>query len=79
LAQFDAAAEKQFRTHKKAWKYFQAQSPAYRHMVTWWAVSAKRPETRQKRLVMLIECCEKEQPIPGLQRPAKGKKTAPKS
>src|SRR5262245_17220681 len=29
LARFDAAAEKKFRTHKKAWKYFQTRSPAY--------------------------------------------------
>src|SRR5438094_7309022 len=43
-ARFDAAAEKQFRTHKKAWKYFQAQPPGYRRLVTWWVVSAKRPE-----------------------------------
>jgi len=73
LARFDAVTEKKFRTHKKAWKYFQAQSLAYRHMVTWWVVSAKRPETRQKRLAVLIESCEKGQPIPGMQRPAKGK------
>jgi uncharacterized protein YdeI (YjbR/CyaY-like superfamily) len=73
-AKFDAATEKQFRTHKKAWKYFQAQSPWYRRTTTWWVVSAKRAETREKRLAMLIECCEREQPLPRMLRPPKAKK-----
>ncbi len=54
-ARLDPAAEKQFRAHKAAWGYFQAQPPGYRKTLTWWVVSAKKEETRQKRLATLIE------------------------
>jgi uncharacterized protein YdeI (YjbR/CyaY-like superfamily) len=45
----------QFKTNKAAWKFFQAQPPGYRKMMTWYIVSAKTEETRQKRLARLIE------------------------
>lgn len=38
-----------------AWEFFQAQAPSYRRTATWWVVSAKRPQTRAKRLATLIE------------------------
>ena len=46
--------EKKLRKNAAAWKTFQAQPPGYRKMVTWWVVSAKKEETRQKRLDQLI-------------------------
>ena len=42
------------RTNKAAWEFFAAQPPSYRKMITWWIVSAKQEETRQKRLKKLI-------------------------
>ncbi len=45
----------QFKKNKAAWKFFQAQSAYYRKMMTWYIVSAKTEETRQKRLARLIE------------------------
>jgi len=45
----------QFKKNKAAWKFFQAQPPYYRKMMTWFIVSAKTEETRQKRLARLIE------------------------
>lgn len=42
------------RTNKSAWEFFAAQPPSYRKMITWWIVSAKQEETRQKRLKKLI-------------------------
>jgi uncharacterized protein YdeI (YjbR/CyaY-like superfamily) len=42
------------RKNKKAWEFFQAQPPSYRKAMGWWVVSAKREETRQKRLEKLI-------------------------
>jgi uncharacterized protein YdeI (YjbR/CyaY-like superfamily) len=33
----------------------QAQIPSYRKAVSWWVVSAKKEETRQRRLDKLIE------------------------
>ena len=45
----------QFKKNKAAWKFFQSQPPYYRKMMTWFIVSAKTEETRQKRLARLIE------------------------
>jgi len=53
-AAFDAREEKQFRASTKAWKFFESQPPGYRRLATWWVISAKRPETRAKRLAALI-------------------------
>jgi uncharacterized protein YdeI (YjbR/CyaY-like superfamily) len=53
-ATFDQAAERQFRANPKAWEFFQAQPPWYRRTATYKVVSAKREETRQKRLAALI-------------------------
>jgi uncharacterized protein YdeI (YjbR/CyaY-like superfamily) len=41
--------------NKPAWKFFQMQPPSYRKVMNWWVVSAKREETRLKRLEKLIE------------------------
>lgn len=46
---------KTFRRSKEAWRFFQAQPPGYRKMATFWVMSAKREETRQRRLAQLIE------------------------
>ncbi|MGH9577602.1 MAG: YdeI/OmpD-associated family protein [Terriglobales bacterium] len=45
------------RKNRKAWAFFQAQPPGYRKTLTWWVVSAKKEETRLKRLRTLIEEC----------------------
>jgi uncharacterized protein YdeI (YjbR/CyaY-like superfamily) len=52
---FDAAAEKQFRANKKAWEFFRSSPPYQRRVATHWVTSAKRPETRQRRLETLIQ------------------------
>ena len=54
IAEFDDAAERQFRANAKAWEFFQAQAPWYRKTATHKVISAKREETRQKRLATLI-------------------------
>lgn len=51
---FDAATEKAFRANRAAWDFFQAQPPYYRRVMTWSLVSAKKPETRARRLEKLI-------------------------
>ncbi len=53
-AAFDAAAERQFRANAKGWAFFQSQPPWYRRTATYKVISAKREETRQKRLAQLI-------------------------
>ena len=52
---FDPADEKRFRANKDAWEFFNAQPPGYRKLATFYVVSAKREETRAKRLAKLIE------------------------
>jgi len=46
--------EGRLRADRKAWAYWQAQPPSYRRTVTWWIISAKREETRLRRLEALI-------------------------
>ncbi len=60
---------KKFSMNKKAWDFFQAQAPYYKRVVSWWVMSAKREETRLKRLTVLIDSSEKGQKIPAMQRP----------
>jgi uncharacterized protein YdeI (YjbR/CyaY-like superfamily) len=43
------------RKNKPAWDFFQSQPPSYRKVAGWWVVSAKKEETRLKRLEKLIE------------------------
>jgi uncharacterized protein YdeI (YjbR/CyaY-like superfamily) len=52
------AYEKQFKAHRAAWQFFRHQAPWYRRTSSFWVVSAKREETRQRRLVMLIDDSE---------------------
>ena len=53
-ARFEPDQEKRFRAARAAWDFFQAQPPSYRKTATYWVVSAKRPETRSRRLDTLI-------------------------
>lgn len=50
-----AEMEKRFRGHGAAWKFFSAQAPWYRRTAAYWVASAKREETRERRLETLIE------------------------
>lgn len=47
--------EKQLRKNPRAWKFFAAQPPGYRHTAVFWIHSAKQEETRARRLKTLIE------------------------
>ena len=59
---------KAFRANQPAWDYFAAQPPWYRRTSSFWVMSAKRKETRSKRLVILINCSARRIPIPQLTR-----------
>jgi uncharacterized protein YdeI (YjbR/CyaY-like superfamily) len=65
-AAFDANQEAELRRNPPAWKWFDAQSPSYRTMATFWVLSAKRPETRERRLATLIECSSERRRVPAL-------------
>jgi uncharacterized protein YdeI (YjbR/CyaY-like superfamily) len=53
-AALTAEEEAQFRADVAAWDYWQARPAGYRKTATWWVISAKREETRRKRLATLI-------------------------
>jgi uncharacterized protein YdeI (YjbR/CyaY-like superfamily) len=63
------AQEKRFRASKAAWKFFSSQPPGYRRIALWWVISAKREETREKRLSTLIADSEAGLRIAQLRRP----------
>ena len=68
-AKLPSEFEKQFRAKTEAWVFFQSQPPWYRRTSTYWVISAKKEETRRKRLATLIDCSLRKRPIPSLTRP----------
>jgi uncharacterized protein YdeI (YjbR/CyaY-like superfamily) len=56
-AVLDAGQEARVRAVPGAWEFLEAVAPSYRRSAVNWVVSAKRPETRERRLVQLIEDC----------------------
>ncbi len=56
--------EQRLRAEPDAWDYFRNARPSYRKQVTWWVVSAKREETRLRRLGILIESSARGEVIP---------------
>jgi uncharacterized protein YdeI (YjbR/CyaY-like superfamily) len=69
-ARLDPAMEEAFRANEKAWAFFEARPPSYRKAVTWWVVSAKKEETRQRRLRTLIQDSAGERLVGVFARPA---------
>ena len=65
LAALDPEQEVHFRKNKTAWADWQRRPPGYRKTVLHWVTSAKRPETRAKRLAILIESSARGERIPG--------------
>lgn len=65
---FEEEAEARFRADEAAWAYWQTQPAWYRRTATHWVVSAKKEETRRKRLDTLIADCAAGRPIKGLDR-----------
>jgi uncharacterized protein YdeI (YjbR/CyaY-like superfamily) len=70
MAKLDSASEHRFRMNKTAWKFFQAQPPWYRRTATWWVISAKKPETRERRLGQLITESARSRSIKPMERKA---------
>jgi uncharacterized protein YdeI (YjbR/CyaY-like superfamily) len=55
LKELSPAETKQFKADKAAWADWQKRPAGYRRVVLHWIASAKKPETRAKRLATLIE------------------------
>ena len=60
-----ADEERLFRKNKPAWADWEKRPPGYRKLVLHWVASAKKPETRSKRLSILLESSEAGEKIPG--------------
>jgi len=54
-ATLDAALAKALRANAKAAAFFEAQPPGYRKIIAHWIMSAKREDTRMRRLETLID------------------------
>jgi uncharacterized protein YdeI (YjbR/CyaY-like superfamily) len=57
---------RRLKAHHDAWAFFRTQPPGYRRTVAWWILSAKKEETRQRRLARLIEHSSQQRRIPPL-------------
>ena len=58
-----------FRANAAAWTWFRREAPWYRRTCTYWVMSAKKEETRDRRIAQLIACSSKRQRIPQMARP----------
>ncbi len=54
-AKLSPAEERRFKANRDAWEWFRSAAPSYRKAAIWWIVSAKKDETRERRLSQLIE------------------------
>ena len=69
-AKLTASQEKTLRANRKAAAFFDAQPPWYRRTAVHWVISAKREETRERRLAQLIADSAAGRTIGPLTRPA---------
>ena len=74
--ELDPAFEKELRRHAAAWRYFEGEAPWYRRLVIFRTMSAKKEETRWKRLRELIEASAAGRRL-GMLEQRSGKKAAP--
>jgi hypothetical protein len=55
LQTLDKSYEQLFKIHNNAWTFFQSQAPSYQKVAILWVMTAKKEETRLRRLNILIE------------------------
>jgi uncharacterized protein YdeI (YjbR/CyaY-like superfamily) len=53
--ELDPAFVKRLRANKKAWTVFDSQPPGRKRLIVYWIMSAKKPETRQRRFEQMFE------------------------
>jgi uncharacterized protein YdeI (YjbR/CyaY-like superfamily) len=73
-ATLDKEGERMFRANRRAWEFFQTQAPWYRRTSSFWIISAKKDETRKKRLLTLIADSEHGRLVKPLRRPTDPKR-----
>lgn len=70
-ATFATETLQQFKAHETAWRFFEAQPPGYRRLAAHYVSSAKREDTRARRVAALIEHSAKGERIPQFSAPPK--------
>jgi uncharacterized protein YdeI (YjbR/CyaY-like superfamily) len=70
-ASLPAEYELRFRENEKAWTYYESCPPGYRRLAAHWVISARKEETRLRRLATLIDESSHERRITELRRPGK--------
>jgi uncharacterized protein YdeI (YjbR/CyaY-like superfamily) len=63
---------RELRARPEAWRYYASEPPWYRRTTAFWIMSAKRPETRQRRFRELLASSTQGRPVP----PLRGKPTS---
>jgi uncharacterized protein YdeI (YjbR/CyaY-like superfamily) len=58
--------EEQIKTNQPAWLFFSQLAPSYKRDSIWWVMSAKKEETRLRRLSILIASSEEGVRVPAL-------------
>lgn len=81
-ARLGPAETRRFKADAKAWAWFSKAPPSYRRTCTWWVTSAKKPETRERRLALVMAHSRKGEVVPQYRwskakRAAAGPRAAP--
>jgi uncharacterized protein YdeI (YjbR/CyaY-like superfamily) len=74
-AKLEPEQEKRFKANAAAWEFFQAQAASYKRTAIHLVTSAKRPETRERRLNLLIEDSAAGRRLEQLTSPGRRKKS----
>ena len=61
--------DREFREHTAAWSFFESCPGSYRRAAIWGILSAKRDDTKRKRLEELINCSARGATVPRFTRP----------
>lgn len=71
--ELDPVYAERFKQHQQAWENFSDFAPSYIRDAVWWVMSAKREETRSKRLETLIASSAEKQRVPAFRaKPPRG-------
>lgn len=67
----DEEQEAEFRRHRRAWAFFEAQPPSYRKTAAFWVTSAKQASTQERRLRALIARSQSGERLPQFVSPSR--------
>jgi uncharacterized protein YdeI (YjbR/CyaY-like superfamily) len=56
-AKLPRAALRQFKRNRRAWEFFETATAGYRKLMLHWVLSAKKDDTRARRLSRLVHAC----------------------